>query len=181
MGRQRVPLFDLDGTLVDSDLALTEPFAALGIDPERIPLGLPVAEACDLAGVALEDYLDRYDPDAVEPFPGVADLVAELDRWAVCSNKASRSARHELLRLGWSPEVAMFSEDFGGGAKRLGPVLAALDLAPRDAVFVGDTAHDRECAAQAGVTFALAGWNARAVAEPTDVVLVRPLEVLDLL
>jgi phosphoglycolate phosphatase-like HAD superfamily hydrolase len=50
-------------------------------------------------------------------------------------------------------------------------------------VFIGDTAHDRACAARAGVRFALAGWNPRALAtaDPADLVLEHPTAVLDLL
>ena len=49
-------------------------------------------------------------------------------------------------------------------------------------IYIGDTAHDRACAAAAGVSFALAGWNprARSAAEPGDVILDEPHEVLDL-
>ena len=58
-----------------------------------------------------------------------------------------------------------------------------MGLSPTQAVFVGDTRHDRACAAAAGLPFALAGWNprARAAAEPDDLVLVRPEDVLGLL
>jgi beta-phosphoglucomutase-like phosphatase (HAD superfamily) len=41
----RVPLFDFDGTLVDSDAALTAPWHALGVDPAVVPLGMPLGEA----------------------------------------------------------------------------------------------------------------------------------------
>jgi phosphoglycolate phosphatase-like HAD superfamily hydrolase len=178
----RTALFDLDGTLLDSDLALMAPFQALGVPPERMPgLGLPVAEACAVAGVSLEEYVARYDVSAVRPFPGIEDLLRALPRWAVCSNKAAESGHRELARLGWAPAVALFSEDFGGRPKHLEPVLAALGLDPASAVYVGDTAHDRVCAAAAGVTFALAGWNARARPEPGDIVLTEPAGVLDLL
>ncbi len=175
-------LFDLDGTLVDSDAALLAPFTALSVAPDRIPpLGLPLIEACELAGILVEDYLDRYDVSVVEPFPGVEELLAQLPRWAVCSNKQRASGRRELQRLGWAPELALFSDDFGGAPKRLEPVLDALGLQPHEVLFVGDTAHDRTCAAAAGVPFALAGWNPRVDPEPGDVVLRHPSEVLDLL
>jgi phosphoglycolate phosphatase-like HAD superfamily hydrolase len=177
-----IALFDLDGTLVDSDAALLAPFTLLGVTRERIPpLGLPLGEACELAGVRVEDYLARYDTTAVEAFPGVAALLAALPRWAGCSNKARASGRRELDRLGWTPELAMFSEDFGGRPKVLQPVLDALGLQPDEVVFIGDTGHDRSCAAAACVPFALAGWNPRVVAEPDDVVLRHPADVLDLL
>ena len=178
----KIPLFDLDGTLVDSDAALLEPFTALGVAAERVPpLGLPLVEACALAGVQVADYLERYDVTAVTAFPGVEDLLAALPRWAVCSNKERSSGHRELARLGWVPELALFSDDFGGRPKSLQPALDALGLEPGAVVFIGDTAHDRTCAAEAGVSFALAGWNPRVVSEPDDLVLHRPAEVLDLL
>jgi phosphoglycolate phosphatase-like HAD superfamily hydrolase len=179
---RRTPLFDLDGTLVDSDDALLAPFTALGVDPARMPpLGLPLGEACARAGITVEAYLDHYDDSLPLAFPGVVAMLDALDRWAVCSNKRRSSGVAELARLGWRPDLALFSEDYGGRPKRLEPALDALGLSPADAVFVGDTAYDRHSAAAAGVTFALAGWNNRAVSEPGDIVLHDPTELLDLL
>jgi phosphoglycolate phosphatase-like HAD superfamily hydrolase len=180
----RVPLFDFDGTLVDSDLALTEPFRLLGIEPDLVPpLGLPLGEACERAGITVAAYLDRYDPARAMPFAGVVEVLAQLERWGLASNKDRSSGHRELERLGWVPEVALFSDDFGGQEKQLGPLLDTLHLQPDAVVYVGDTAHDRACAAAVGAPFALAGWNARARAgaQPGDVVLDAPAQVLDLL
>jgi phosphoglycolate phosphatase-like HAD superfamily hydrolase len=180
----RIPLFDFDGTLVDSDHALTEPFRVLGVDPARVPpLGLPLGEACERAGVSVAAYLSHYDPTAAHPFEGVVDVLAGLARWGLASNKDRASGHRELQRLGWEPEVALFSDDFGGQGKRLGPLLDALGLEAAGVVYVGDTAHDRACAAAVGAPFALAGWNARAraTAATDDLVLQRPADLLDLL
>jgi HAD superfamily hydrolase (TIGR01549 family) len=181
---RRVALFDFDGTLVDSDRALAQPFEALGVsEPDRPPLGLPLVEACRRAGITVDDYLAHYDPSSSQPFAGVPELLARLDRWGVASNKQRASGLRELERLGWAPTAAFFSDDFGGQEKELAPLLAALGLAPDDAVYVGDTHHDRACAALVGIPFALAGWNprARAEAERGDTVLDHPSQVLDLL
>jgi HAD superfamily hydrolase (TIGR01549 family) len=181
---RRVPLFDFDGTLVDSDLALVAPFHHLGVDPDRIPpLGLPLGDACERAGITVAAYLEHYDPSLALPFDGVAEVVAGLRRWGLASNKDRTSGRRELARLGWSPEAALFSDDFDGREKQLGPLLAALDLEAHGVVYVGDTAHDRSCAAAVGAAFAVAGWNprARATAVPGDVVLDAPADLLDLL
>jgi phosphoglycolate phosphatase-like HAD superfamily hydrolase len=77
----------------------------------------------------------------------------------------------------------LYSDDFGGAEKRLGPLLDALGLAPAEVIYVGDTAHDRACASAVGARFALAGWNARARAgaQPDDVVLDEPADLLRLL
>ena len=178
-----VPLFDFDGTLVDSDVALTAPWHALGVDPDLVPLGLPLVDACERAGVTVEAYLELYDPSAAMPFDGVVELLAGLDRWGLASNKERSSGRRELERLGWTPEAALFSDDFGGQEKELWPLLAAMDLDGGGVVFVGDTRHDRACARAVGCRFALAGWNprARATAEPDDLVLDRPVDLLALL
>ena len=174
-------VFDLDGTLLDSDAALTAPFLELGIRAEDVAFGALLEEECTRLGLAVGEYLARYDVTSAQPFPGVAELVVGLDRWAVCSNKVGESGRAELARLGWTPALALFAEDFGGRPKGLGPVLGALSVPPRDVLFVGDTAHDRRCAEEAGCAFALAGWNPRARPAAGDTVLARPADVLSLL
>lgn len=176
----RVPIFDLDGTLLDSDAALVAPFVAMGIGRERVTFGALLADECARLGVTVDDYLARYDHDAAQPFPGVDALLAELDRWAVCSNKHERSGTAELARLQWRPDVAMFAGSFGG-PKQLRPVLDALGVRAADVVFVGDTEHDRRCAAEVGCRFAIATWNPRARAVDGDEVLVAPCDLLRLL
>ena len=177
---QRIPICDLDGTLVDSDVALASAFRALGVADQDITYGHVLAEECQRLGLQVEDYLAVYDPLEVQPFPGVTEMLSALDRWAVCSNKHPASGTAELKRLGWFPDVAHFADSFNG-PKRLGPSLQALGVTPDDVIFVGDTEHDRLCAAEAGVTFVLAGWNQRAQARDTDVVLLHPSQLLDLL
>jgi phosphoglycolate phosphatase-like HAD superfamily hydrolase len=178
--RRRIPLFDLDGTLLDSDDALAAPFLALGVARADVTFGHVLADECARLGITVDDYLASYDEGAAKPFPGVEELVASLDRWAVCSNKHPRSGRAELARLGWHPDAALFADAFVG-PKRLEPVLDVLGLQADAVLFVGDTAHDRACAAAVGCPFVLAAWNPRAESRPGDLVATTPAEVLDLL
>ncbi len=171
------PVFDLDGTLLDSDEALIAPFVALGVERSAISFGHVLDVECERLGIDVDDYLAAYDDNQAQPFDGVSELLSGLERWAVCSNKHAFAGRAELARLGWAPEVALFSDAFAG-PKQLAPVLAALDLGPSDIVFVGDTAHDRRCARDVGASFALAAWNPRSEAAPGDLVLRHPVEVL---
>jgi phosphoglycolate phosphatase-like HAD superfamily hydrolase len=175
-----VPIFDLDGTLLDSDDALVQPFLELGVARERITFGPPVRSECERLGVPVEEYVRRYRAELAPPFPGVDELLVRLGRWALCSNKHPDQAARDLALRGWSPEVALFSDAFDWQPKQLGPVLARLGCAPDQVLFIGDTGHDRASAAAVGCRFALAGWNPRAVATAGDVVLATPAEVLAL-
>jgi len=171
-------VFDLDGTLLDSDRALADAFVALGVPPERVTYGHVIADECRRLGLELDDYLAAYDTSSAQPFPGVESLVAAVPRWAVCSNKHPRSGRLELARLGWSPEGAWFADAFDG-PKRLTPVLEGCGATPDRVLYVGDTDHDRACAAEVGCRFLLAGWNPRAARRPGDDVAEHPLEVIE--
>lgn len=174
--RPTVVVFDLDGTLLDSDDALAAAFVTLGVAPADVTRGHVVADECARLGIGLEDYLDAYDTDVSQPFPGVASMLDGVGRWAVCSNKHPRSGRRELARLGWTPEVALFADAFDG-PKALPPVLERLGVDPGAVLFVGDTAHDEACARAAGTAFAWAGWNPRTTPVGSWPVLRAPSEL----
>jgi HAD superfamily hydrolase (TIGR01549 family) len=177
----RFPIFDLDGTLLDTDAALVAAFVALGVPPEQITFGHVLDDECARFGISVDEYLAAYDPNIAEPFADVEELLAELPRWAVCSNKHPSGGHAELARLGWHPDAVFFSDAFSGRSKRLGPVLAALGADPEEVVFVGDTVHDVEAARDAGVAFVLAGWNPRTAGIDAATVLASPLHLLPLL
>jgi HAD superfamily hydrolase (TIGR01549 family) len=170
-------VFDLDGTLLDSDEALVSPFLQLGVERDQITFGHVLADECARLGVSLTDYLAAYDTGQAQPFDGVPDLVSRLDAWAVCSNKDGSSGRAELDRLGWTPDVAYFADAFTG-PKELGPVLEATGWRADEVIFVGDTGHDRASARDVGARFALAGWNPRTVEQVGDLVADHPLDIL---
>lgn len=175
-----VPIFDLDGTLLNSDAALTQAFLALGVAPAQVTFGHVLADECARLGLSVDDYLAAYDTTVACPFPGVAELVASLDRWAVCSNKHGPSGRAELARLGWQPTVARFADDFDG-PKAVEPILDALGVGAGECLFIGDTDHDRVCAERAGVRFVVAAWNRRAAGRPGDLRAATPAELAGLL
>jgi HAD superfamily hydrolase (TIGR01549 family) len=174
-------IFDFDGTLVDSDQALVEPFLQLGVPQSEISFGHAISEECDRLGISMDAYVDAYDVGSVLPFPGVPEVVPKLGRWALCSNKHPLSGRAELERLGWEPELAVFADHFDWRHKTLVPVLDAMGLRAADVVMVGDSAGDVHCAHEVGCRFVWAGWNPRvAAAAPEGTVLQRPQELLDL-
>ena len=179
MSPSLIPVFDLDGTLLDSDRALLEPFVALGIREDQVRFGCTLDEECARLGVSVDEYVEAYDTTSAEPFSGVDELLRGLDRWSICSNKRGVCAERELSRLGWFPEVATFSD--GSTAKSLQRVLRALGVGGSDVLFVGDSEHDRICAEEGGAIFAVAGWNPRARSVEGGTMLEKPSDVLDLL
>ncbi|MFM7069185.1 MAG: HAD family hydrolase [Actinomycetes bacterium] len=177
-----VVIFDLDGTLIDSDAALVAPFVALGVAPEAITFGHAIAEECERLGLSLDDYVAAYDAAVVEPYPGVEQMLGALDRWAICSNKHPQSGWTELERLGWRPEVTMFADAFDWKHKTLAPILDQLGVTAAEVVMVGDSAGDARCAQDAGCAFAWAGWNPRVLSQGVSgTVLARPSDLLGLL
>lgn len=177
-------VFDWDGTLLDSDQALIEPFLALGVAREDISFGHVVHEECTRLGIDAQAYLDGYDPTVPQPWPGVPELVGALTeravRWAVVSNKHPQAGRAELERLGWAPEAVHWSDRFAGRSKELGPVLDELAVPADEVLYVGDTEHDRAAARAVDVAFAVAGWNPRAASVRGGALLREPGEVLGL-
>ena len=174
-------IFDFDGTLVDSDDALVAPFLRLGVPAEEISFGHAIAEECDRLGISMAAYVDAYDVTSVQPFEGVPEVVPQLGRWSLCSNKHPLSGRAELDRLGWKPEVAVFADHFDWRHKTIVPVLDVMGLRADEVVMVGDSGGDLHCAQEVGCRFVWAGWNPRvAAATPEGIVLDRPEQLLDL-
>lgn len=174
-------VFDFDGTLIDSDQALVEPFLALGVDPAEISFGHAVAPECERLGISLDAYVDAYDVEAAQPYAGITELLASLGRWGICSNKHPRPAAAELRRLGWHPEVVMCADAFGWRHKSLAPLLRKMGLRGDQIVMVGDSEGDLACAREVGAPMVWAGWNPRVrVADPPGLVAEDPAELLRL-
>ncbi len=184
MQSPRVPvaIFDFDGTLVDSDEALLVPFDRLGVARSDVLMGSAVAEECERHGISMQAYVDAYDTEVVQPFPGIEDMLARLPRWAMLSNKHPQSALAELARLDWEPDLVMCADAFDWAHKSLVPMLDAMGLSPDEVVMVGDSGGDVRCAEEVGCRFVWAGWNARVqAAAPAGEVAATPAALLGLL
>lgn len=174
----KVVVFDFDGTLVDSDEALLVPFDELGVDRADVVMGSAVAEECERLGISMDDYVTAYDTSVVKPYPGITDMLSEMPRWAVLSNKHPDSAIAELRRLEWEPEALMCADAFGWAHKSLRPMLEALGIGASEVVMVGDSNGDLRCAQEVGCRFIWAGWNRRVkAAHPKGAVVTSPTEL----
>ncbi len=90
----RVPIFDLDGTLLDTDEALVATFVALGVPRDEITFGHVLADECRATRDRrrhLHRPLRHRGRTAVSGRAGRSSTV--LDRWALCSNKHPSSGQ----------------------------------------------------------------------------------------
>lgn len=181
MGAIRAVIFDVDGTLVDSNdahaHAWVDALAEFGyaVPYERIrPLigmggdkvlpqvaGLPAADRKGKRIAERRDaiFREKYLPE-VQPLPGARELLFHLYqegfRLAVASSSKKEMLRRTLALLEADDlfEVTITSDDVDSSKPDPDPMAAALDRLrepPDQSVMIGDTPYDVEAAARAGV------------------------------
>jgi phosphoglycolate phosphatase len=180
----RLAIFDLDGTLVDSreDIfrAVEHALATLSLPPRTIEevtgfvgegaarlMARSVAPNDHLLEPALAAWRAHYTEhllDRTRLYPGVAAALASARcALAVHTNKPGDMARRILAGLG---VLARFAAVVGGddGPRKPDPagtleIMARLDAAPEETVFIGDSRVDCETAAAAGIRFVAVTWG----------------------
>ena len=208
-------IFDLDGTLVDSlgDLAdsmnaalecmgfpthPTESYrlfvgdGVVTLARRAVPPAMADEATIDEAVRRMRDEYARRWTDSTRPFPGVAELLAELRRrgrkTAVLSNKPDFATR-EIVRLlfggfpfqtvrGATPDHPLKPDPTAALA-----ICSDLGVDPSRALYVGDTDVDMETGRRAGMLTVGVTWGFRGVEElrnaGADRIIDHPLELLE--
>jgi HAD superfamily hydrolase (TIGR01509 family) len=178
----RAVLFDIDGTLVDSNdthaHAWAEAFAAQGITVDFAKVRRSIGMGGDklmpaVSGVTEDSALGKriarrrgeifkakYLP-TLKPFPGAADLVAALKSrgfTVVAASSAKKDELRALLAIAGAESLldgATSSDDAEESKPDPDIIHAALQQArceASEAVMIGDTPYDIEAATRAGVS-----------------------------
>jgi HAD superfamily hydrolase (TIGR01509 family) len=151
-------IFDLDGTLADSQLD----FEAMRREME-LPPGQPILEALaqlpPVRAARCREILHGHELAGAErarPLPGVAELFAEIERRGWHTAIATRNSREitalTLAKLGVSVELAMTRDD---GPVKPDPwavrhVCERWNVSPAEVVVIGDYKFDIESGRSAG-------------------------------
>ncbi|GGM95793.1 hydrolase [Thermus composti] len=175
-------LFDLDGTLADTDplhlLAWREVLRPYGltVDPafyrERISgrlnpeivrdlLGLEGEEAESL--IAAKEARFRELAQGLKPLPGLPEFLERIREkglsWGVVTNAPKENAHHVLKALGLKPPLLILAEEVGRGKPDPLPYRVALErlgVAPEEALAFEDSPSGVRSAVGAGIpTYAL--------------------------
>ena len=193
--RYKAVLFDMDGTVLDTLADLTNAvnhiLAQYGM-PQRTPrevagflgngaarlltLSVPAGTGEETVREMLAVYQPWYDAHCAiltAPYPGIVELMEALKKagvkQAVISNKQDRAVRR--LADEHFPgllETAVGESESVRRKPNPDAVLAALremDVAPEDAVYVGDTEVDLLTAQNAHLDCAVVGWGFRTEAQ----------------
>jgi len=189
--RIKLIIFDLDGTLVNSSIDITnalnyavEPYGLEKLTVERTIslVGEGVTRLiekllgerwADLRGVVLERFLEYYSQhltDFTVPYPGVPETLRMLGnyRMAVISNKRSDLSRRLLENLGLAGFFEIIWGSDSAPEKKPSPVpvlemLKKVSCRPDEAVIVGDSNYDIEAGKAAGVRTVAVSYGYRDV------------------
>jgi len=184
-------MFDLDGTLVDSGIDITN-----ALNHALFPYGFPEltkGQTISLVGegvtrliekvvgsddrprrdAVLQRFIDYYAEhltDATRPYPGVVRTIAKLSdrRKAVISNKMESLSRRLLADLGLLGYLDIVLGGDSIDEKKPSPlplfhVMNLVNAAPEESVIVGDSSLDIEAGKAAGVTTVAVSYGFRAV------------------
>lgn len=194
---KRLVIFDLDGTLLNTIEDLGEaanhalrqcgyPVHAISSYPffvgngvgrllERVlPDDARTQSNVDRLRACFTDYYDKHNTDRTEPYPGIQELLDELDRrgvgLAVASNKyqsaVTRLVTHYFPHIPWA---AIHGQREGIPVKPdpsiVFDILSKVQVAKADVVYVGDSGVDIETARRACVESVGVTWGFRPVKE----------------
>lgn len=186
-------VFDIDGTLVDNEEAVLDTWQEclqkclgrhFGKDEIRFVLGLPGRKSMEKLGIAdpvaaFEEWgaINRKYRGQINAFKGIEPMLSQLRTMGFRLGIVTSRLPEELYGCHvMGPLLHYFDykicvTDTARAKPEADPLLAYMSRANTRAehtLYVGDSVHDRECARNAGVDFALAQWGGGADADGTE-------------
>ena len=199
-------VFDVDGTLVDTEYAvlhslqdtirtltgrttpLEELTFALGITGEDALKQLAFPDIPGALSLWI-DYLEKYS-NSTNVFQGMEETLCALSQkgcgLGVVTSRIRNNFELEFKRFPIRKyfDIIVCADDTTEHKPTAGPLLKYMELSGcgrSQILYVGDSRYDRECARNAGVDFALAGWGSRLKNTDAEYCLSTPAELVSVL
>lgn len=202
-------LFDIDGTLVDTEKTIIKSWQktlkdTLNVEPEAedlfYVLGIPGTKAVERYAkdpTQAKELLDLWEVNDhkmfhyAKLFDGITDMLQQLTDAGIRLGVVTSRTDSELKRVfDTFPIKQYFDIAITASMTKLhkpnpDPILKALsslDIHPDDTLYIGDSIYDMQCAHQSQVQFALASWGAKDNPEfaKIDYRLNQPLDLVEL-
>ena len=200
-------IFDVDGTILDTEKAILKSLQKVlkeeGKDYEqedlRFALGVPGDVTLKRLGIPdIERVSPKWSQTVLEfsqevhIFNGLKEVIEALSaspiRTGIVTSKTKQEVIDEFDPFGISNhfECIICATDTENHKPHPEPLLVCLDklnAGKNEAVYIGDSIYDMQCAKSAGVKFALALWGSKSTEgfETADYVLKEPKDILELI
>lgn len=200
-------VFDVDGTIVDTEEAILKSLQAVlqgeGMDYAladlRFALGIPGSEALRRLQVKeIERVHAKWSRTAldfsreVKVFAHMEEVLKKLAespiRTGIVTSKTRQEFAGQIDPMGLRAyfEQVICADDTAKHKPDPEPLLACLEklnARQKEAVYIGDSIYDLQCAKSAGVRFALAYWGAKTTEgfAEADYILKQPTDILALI
>ena len=206
-GKYRHIIFDIDGTLIDTEEALLQSLQDtvlemlhkdIGKQELKFALGIPGSVTLRKLGITDHEHAnDKWNEhllkykSLIRPFDGIPQLLDNLKMKGCKLGIVTSKTRHEYTADFAAPfalsdyfSTVICVEDTPRPKPCPDPLLSYLNAAhinAGDAVYIGDTIYDCQCAQNAGVDFGLAAWgNAATQGISADYIFKSPEDVLSM-
>ena len=179
-------VFDIDGTLIDSEAAAIPSLHQVAVD--LLGQDLPAEHLYQAFGMSADDTMrwlgiadverghklwNHYFADyrhLITVFDGILPVLDALKAkgasLGLLTSKNRYEYEHDFLPLGLEPrfDTVILADDSETHKPQAGPMLAYLAKSgakPEEVLFIGDSVHVMGCGKNAGVDHALALWGRR--------------------
>lgn len=179
-------IFDIDGTLIDtevavlsslketikeyfdSDIELEELYFALGIPGDTALQKLNIENIQEVKATWSKKFKNYY--STVRLFPQIEELLFEVKQQGLKIGIITSKTRKEYqddftpFNLDGIIDISLCIDDYKSpkpSSEGMYLYLTKAGIKPQEAIYIGDTIYDYQCANGAGVDFGLAKWGCK--------------------